>query len=101
MADSEGMGTFLHVTLQELRVLTDFWDRMIENHHLVRASMVAHLFNTYVPKSELDLTKSSNSLLEIKCNKLDSLLKGQRKLIDSNLTRVGNLKRDLNGYQKK
>ena len=101
MADSEEMGTFLHATLQELRVLTDFWDKMIENHHLVCVSMVAHLFNTYVPKSELDLTKSSNSSLEIKCNKLDGLLKGQRKLIDINSTAVGNLRRDINEYQKK
>ena len=59
------------------------------------------MFNTYVPKLELDLTKSSNLLLEIKCNELDSLLNGQMKLIDSNSTVVGNLKRDLNGYQKK
>ena len=101
MSDSEGMGMFLHATLQELWVLSDFQDKMIENHHLVRASMVAHLFNTYVPKSELDLTKSSNSSLEIKCNELDALLKAQRKLIDSNLTGMGNFKRDLNNYQKK
>ena len=46
MTDSEGMGTFLHATLQELQVLTDLRDKMIENHHLVWASMVAHLFNT-------------------------------------------------------
>ena len=69
------MGKFLHATLQELRVLKDYWDKMIENHHLVRASMVTHLFNTYIPKSELDLTKSNTSLLEIKCNELDTLAK--------------------------
>ena len=101
MTDSQGMGTFLHATLQELRVLTDFRDKMIENHHLVRASMVAHLFNTYVPKSELDLTKSSNTSLEIKCNEIEGLLKSHRKLIETNSTNVGNVKRDLNGYQKK
>ena len=101
MTDAEGMGTFLHATLQELRVLTGFQDKMIKNHHLVRASMVAHLFNTYVPKSELDLTKSSNTSLEIKCNKLESLINKQEKLIERNATGVGNLKRDLTGYQKK
>ena len=30
-----GMGTFLCTTLQELRVLKDYQDKMIENHHLV------------------------------------------------------------------
>ena len=30
----EGLGRFLHVILQELRVLKDFKERMIENHHL-------------------------------------------------------------------
>ena len=35
MQGPEGMGTFLHATLQELRVLKDYWDKMIENHHLV------------------------------------------------------------------
>ena len=45
MQGPEGIGTFLHATLQELRVLKDYRDKMIENHHLVRASMVT-LFST-------------------------------------------------------
>ena len=47
MADYDGMGMFIHATLQELRVLTDFWDKMIENHYLVRdlhgVTFVQHL----------------------------------------------------------
>ena len=35
MQGPEGMGTFLHATLQELRVVKDYRDKMIENHHLV------------------------------------------------------------------
>ena len=34
MQSSEGMGTFLHATLQELRVLKVYPDKIIENHHL-------------------------------------------------------------------
>ena len=59
------------------------------------------MFNTYIPKSELDLTKSNTSLLEIKCNELDTLVKAQRKVVDNNSTALGNLRKDINGYQKK
>ena len=50
------------------------------------------MFNTYIPKSELDLTKSNTSLLEIKCNELDTLVKAQRKVVDNNSTTLGNLR---------
>ena len=63
--------------------------------------MGTHLFNTYIPKSELDLTKSNTLLLEIKCNELDALVKAQRKVVDNNSNALGNLKKDLSGYQKK
>ena len=53
--------------------------------------MVTHLVNTYTPKTELELAKSSTASLEIKCNKLDSLVAARRKLIDANSTAVGNL----------
>ena len=68
MQGPQGLVGFLHVTLQELRVLKDFKEKMIENHHLVRAAMVTYLFNTYTPKLEMDLSKSDNFLLKIKCN---------------------------------
>ena len=35
MGGPEGMGTFLHATLQELWVLKGYQDKMTENHHLV------------------------------------------------------------------
>ena len=63
-------------TLQELWVIKEFKEALTENHNLICSSMVSHLFNTYIPKSELDLTKSNTSLLEIKCNELGSLPKG-------------------------
>ena len=57
--------------------------------------MVTHLFNTYIPKTELDLAKSNTVSLEIKCNKLDKLALVQMKLINANSTVVGNLKREM------
>ena len=57
--------------------------------------MVTHLFNTYIPKSELDLEKLSTLSLEIKCNELDKLILVQMKLIDANSTVVENLKREM------
>ena len=51
----------------------DYQDKMIKNHHLVCASMVTHLFNSYIPKLDLDLTKSNTLSLEIKYNVLDAL----------------------------
>ena len=51
--------------------------------------MVTQLFNTYIPKSELDLTKSNTSMLEIKCNELDALVKAHRKLVDNNSNALG------------
>ena len=53
--------------------------------------MVTHLFNTYIPKTEFELAKSSTSSLEIKYNDLDKLLAAYRKLINTNSTAVGNL----------
>ena len=63
--------------------------------------MVTHLFNTCILKSELDLTKSSTLLLEIKCNEMDALVKAQWKAVDNNWNALGNLRKDLSGYQKK
>ena len=57
--------------------------------------MVTHLFNTYIPKSEMDLLKSNTSSLEIRCNELYTLVRAQRKLIDDNTTALGNLKKEL------
>ena len=36
MQGPEGMGACLHATLQELRMLKNYQDKMIKNHHLVR-----------------------------------------------------------------
>ena len=63
--------------------------------------MVTHLFNTYILKSELDLIKSNTLTLEIKCNELNALVKAQRKAVDNNWTALGDLRKDLSGYQKK
>ena len=68
---------------------------------MVRASMVTHLFNTYILMSELDLTKLNTLSLEIKYNELDALVKAQRKVVDNNSNAFVNLKKDLSGYQKK
>ena len=92
---AQAMGLFLHAILQELRISKEFKEASIENHPLIRSSMVTRLFKTYIPKTELDLTKSSTVSLEIKCNKLDRLVSAQRKLIYANSTVVGNLKREM------
>ena len=63
--------------------------------------MMTHFFNTYIPKSELDLTKSNTSSLEIKYNELDALVKAQKKVSDNSLNALGDLRKDLSGYQKK
>ena len=63
--------------------------------------MVTYLSNTYIPKLELDLTKSNTLSFEIKCNELDTIIKAQRKVVYHNSTALGNLRKDLNGYQKK
>ena len=59
------------------------------------------MLNTYILKSELDLTKSNTSLLEIKCNELDALVKAQKKAVDNNSNALRNLRKDISGYQKK
>ena len=68
------MGLIFHATLQELRIVNEFKVVWIENHPLICSSMVTHLFNTHVPKTKLELTESSKSYLEIKCNELDRLV---------------------------
>ena len=95
MKGSEGLGHFLHATCQELMVLKDFKVKMTENHHIVWAAMVTHLFNTYIPKSEMDLSKSTTSLLEIKSNELESTVRAQKKLVDINATAVGNMRKEV------
>ena len=95
MKGPEGLGLFIYATLQELRVLKDFKEKKIGNHYLVRAAMVNHLFNTYLPKSEMDLSKSDTSSLEIKCNELENIVKVQKKLIDNNTTALGNLRKEV------
>ena len=98
LPEAQAMGLFLHDTLQELRIFKEFKEALIENHPLICSSMVTHLFNTYIPKRELDLAKSSTVSLEIKCNKFDKLVLAQRKLIDANSTVVVNLKREMKKY---
>ena len=95
MKSPEGLGRFLHATLQELRVLKDFKVKMTENHHLVRAATATHLFITYIPKSEMDLSKLNTSLLGIKFNELESTVQAQKKLIDINATAVENLRKEV------
>ena len=77
-------------------MLKDFKEKTIENHYLVRAAMVTHLVNTYIPKSEMDLSKSRTSSLEIKCSELETLVQAQKELIDNNVTGLGNLRKDFN-----
>ena len=67
------MGLVLNATLQELQVLKEFKEALNENYNLIWPSMVSHLFNTYIPKSELGLTKSSTFSTETKCSELDQL----------------------------
>ena len=89
------MCLILHATLQELRILKEFKVALIENHPLIFSSMVIHLFNTYIPKTKLDLAKSSTSCLEIKCNELDRLVVAHKKLNNTDSTAVGNLFWDM------
>ena len=89
------LGLILHTTRQELRILKEFKVALIENHHLIFSSMVTHLFNTYIPKTQLNLVKSSMFSLETECKKLDKLVIVHRKLINFNSTVVGNLQRDM------
>ena len=95
MKSPEGLGRFLHTTLQELRVLKDSKVKMIENHYLVRIAMVTHLFNTYISKSDMNFSKLNTSSLEIKCNELESTVRAQKKLTDINATAVGNLRKEV------
>ena len=90
-SQSAGYGSLPPCYLQELRIPKEFKEALIKNHPLIRSSMVTHLFNTYIPKTKLELEKSSLTSLEIKCNKLDKLLAAQRRLIDANSAAVGNL----------
>ena len=57
--------------------------------------MVTNLFNTYIPKLEMDLLKSNNSSFEIKCNKLEITVRASKKLIDINATAVGNMRKEV------
>ena len=67
---------------------------LIANHHLIHSSMVTHLFNTYIPKTEVDFAKSNTLSLETKCKKLDKLVAVHMTLIDVNSTAVSNLSVD-------
>ena len=88
----QAMGLFIHATLQEPKILKEFKEALIKHHPLIHSSMVTHLFNTHIPKTKLNLTKSSMASLKIKCNQLNRLVAAQRKLIDANPTAIGNLK---------
>ena len=57
--------------------------------------MVSHLFNTYIQKLELDLTKSNIFSIQTKCNELDWFVSVYKKLVDANATTVGNLRKDM------
>ena len=76
-------------------MLKDFKEEMIKNHHFVWAAMVTHLFNTYIPKSEMDFSKLNTSSLEIKSNELGNTVKAQKKLTDSNATTLRNLRKEV------
>ena len=90
----KGMGLILHVTLQELQVPKEFNLALIKNQHFICSSMVTHLFNTYILKSELDLIKSGTFQPETKCNELNKLVATRRKLINANSILLGNLKKE-------
>ena len=76
-------------------MLNEFKEALVKNHPLIRSSVVTHLSNTYITKTELYLAKLSRISLEIKWNKLEKLVAAQRKLVDANLTVVGNLRGDM------
>ena len=54
---AKAVGLIRHATLQDLRILKEFKVALTENHPLIRSSMVTHLFNIYIPKTELELAK--------------------------------------------
>ena len=75
------MRLFLRVVLEELWVLEELKEALLENHSLIWSNMVSHLFNTYVPKFELDQMTASSNSTQIKCSKLERTINAQRKMI--------------------
>ena len=89
-----GVSLSLHTNLHKLRVLKEFKEALIKNHNLIQSNMVSHLFNTYIPRSELDLMKSNDFSTQIKCNKLDRLVSSHKNLSDDNMTTVESLRKE-------
>ena len=49
-------GTFLHCTLQELRVMREFCSMELERHKSVQDGLLEHIYETYQPRDSTDVT---------------------------------------------
>ena len=76
-------------------VLKEFKEALIVNHNLICSNMVSYMFNTYIQKLELDLTKSNIFSTQTKCNELDWFISMHKKLVNANATSVGNLRKNM------
>ena len=55
-------GTFLHCTLQELRVMGDFCLSDLKRHKSVQDSLLEYVYETYQPRDSIDVTPRVKAL---------------------------------------
>ena len=80
-------------TLQGHRVMQDFQAANFREHKLFYPQIVMHLFETYVPKTEMDKAVSSNTDLKRQCSALDTQVSTLKRNHDQLVSTVNDLKR--------
>ena len=75
----ETTAVFLHATLQEMRVMKEFQQKHFANHPRIQLLKMTHVFDTYVPRGEVDFVAMAGQLEKLKTE------------VDTLQTKVGNL----------
>ena len=83
------MGMFLNAALQELHLEEELMEHGWCKHPLIQPEFSGHMFESYVPRSELKASSGGNAELKRKQNEALIVAGNQAKAIDRLASRMG------------
>ena len=86
---SRSMGMFLNAALQELRLEEELMEKGWCKHPLIQPEFSGHMFESYVPRSELKASSGGNAELKRKQNEALIVVGNHAKALDKLSSRMG------------
>ena len=92
---------FRNAALQELRLEEDLMEQGWCKHPLIQPEFSGHMFESYVPRSELKASSGGNAELKRKQNEAIAVAGTQAKTIDKLASRLGTIEERVVAHGKR